>query len=110
MVKNVHWNTAQATCLKEQRATGEAGHTTLRRSQRVCGLRQAAIWRKVTARTGQLLGQEDTGKLRAAPCCRRDSKAGRYRLRDKEEDSAESEGQCIDATQAEKARQWSMPC
>ena len=44
---------------------------------------------KVTTRTGQLLRQEDTGKLRAAPRCHRDCKAGRYRLRDKEEDSAE---------------------
>ena len=47
--------------------------------------------RKVTAR---LLREEDTGKLRAAMRCNRDSKAGRYRLRDKKEDSAEPQCEC----------------
>ena len=50
--------------------------------------------RKVTTRTGVLLGEEDTGKLRAAPRCHRDPKAGRHRLRDKEENCAEPECQC----------------
>ena len=43
---------------------------------------------KVTARAGRLLREEDTGKLGAATRCNRDSQAGRYRLRNKDEDGA----------------------
>ena len=53
-----------------------------------------AIWPQGNCTHGVLLGEEDTGKLRAAPRCHRDFKAGRHRLRDKEEDCAESECQC----------------
>ena len=49
---------------------------------------------KVTTRTGVLLREKDTGKLRAAPRCHRNPKASRHRLRDKEENCAEPECQC----------------
>ena len=90
MVKNVHRDTALVTCLKEQRPTGEAGHVPPCEGRRGrVGHIKLPSGRKVTARAGQLLREEDTGKLRAATRCNRDSQAGRYRLRDKNEDSAE---------------------
>ena len=49
---------------------------------------------KGTTRTGVLLGEKDTGKLRAAPRCYQNPKASRYQLRDKGENCPEPECQC----------------
>ena len=95
MVKNVHRDTALVTCLKEQRPTGEAGHVPPCEGRRGrVGHIKLPSGCKVTARAGRLLREEDTGKLGAATRCNRDSQAGRYRLRGKNEDSAEPQCEC----------------
>ena len=95
VVQNVCRDTVQATCLQEQRTTGETSHVTPSERLRGCVSHvKLPFGCKVTTRTGVLLGEEDTGKLRAAPRCHRDPKTGCHRLRDKEEECVESECQC----------------
>ena len=109
VVKDVHRDTALVTGLKEQRPTGEAGHVPPCEGRRgSVGHIKLPFGCEVTACAGRLLREEDTGKLGAATRCNRNPQASRYRLRDKDEDSAEPQRECAplaNATRAERVRQ-----
>ena len=108
VVKDVHRDTALVTCLKEQRPTGEAGHVPPREGRRGrVGHIKLPFGCKVAACAGRLLREEDTGKLGAATRCNRDPQTSRYRLRNKDEDSAEP--QCERAPLASTPREPKEP-
>ena len=76
VVQNVRRDTAQATCVQEERATGEASHVPPSKSLRG-RVRHVELpfGSKVTTRAGVLLREKDTSKLRAAPRRHRSTKA-----------------------------------
>ena len=95
VVQDVRRNTVQATCLQEQ-TTGETGQVPPSKclQGRVHHI-ELPFGSKVTRRTGVLLREQETGKLWAVPRGHRNPKGGCYRLRDKEENCAESECKCL---------------